>query len=527
MSKLNLLTKNIAIISLVFAQFSCVHGKLDPFDFQNGLSRSDIRDSIIKIPEKSSADEKNAAKAEVEEKKPVLPKTLKLIASPPPPAIGSGKIISFSVTEEVPLKDVLIEFGRVAEIDVDLDPLISGGAIINAKNRPLKEVIDRICTVGNLRYSYENGVLHFERDTPYMKNYFVDYLIDGDLWSDVESNIDAILASFESSKSSSEASGASSPQSTFSSNKSAGLISVFATEKEQKMIKKYLEDVEESASAQVIIEAKIVEVKLSESFKAGVQWSRVAENLSAGSTVAATGGITTSTIGLGLFGDSLSVTAGALETFGTTRTIASPRLHAINNQKASLNFSDTKVYFKIDANQNVTTTSGSTPLTTSTVTSTKQELDIGTQLEITPSINPRSGEIVMKITPKLSVEGTSVTDPASPVYTDTDGKKNLLTNSVPQVNSRTLETIAKVRSGEVLVIGGLMRDSSQNTDKGVPFLSKVPILGWFFKASEKESNITETVIFIKATIVKKGFGASKVDRDLQRKFDSNRRRYFE
>ena len=73
--------------------------------------------------------------------------------------------------------------------------IISGGIIVNAKNRPLKEVIDRIATLGNLRYSYKNGVLYFESDTAYTKNYFVDYLFDGKLWSDVETNITSILKS--------------------------------------------------------------------------------------------------------------------------------------------------------------------------------------------------------------------------------------------------------------------------------------------------------------------------------------------
>ncbi len=510
----------------MLAQFSCYNGRLDPFDFQNGLARSDIRDAIVKVPQNEAA--KKITKEDSKNQEAVIPKALKLISTPPPPVIGSGKIISFSVTDDVELKDVLIELGRVAGIDVDLDSKISGGVIISAKNRPLKEVIDRICTLGHLRYTYENGVLHFERDTPYMKNYFVDYLIDGQLWSDVETNIDAVLAASGNDISSSDSESTSSiPQSSFSSNKSAGIISVFATDSDHEMIKKYLDDVEEAASAQVIIEAKIVEVKLSETFKGGITWSSLTNNItSVGKLSGVTGGATLSSIPF--FSGAASLSADALETFGTTRTIASPRLHAMNNQKASLNFADTKVYFKIDSNQNVTTTSGSTPVNTVSVTSTKQDLDIGTQLDITPSINPRTNEIVMKISPKLSVEGDTVVDPASPIYTDsTTGEQKTLSNYVPQVNSRTIETIAKIKSGEVLVIGGLMRDSGQNTDSGVPFLSGIPILGWLFKSSSKESNITETVIFVKATIVKSGRGTTKVDRDLQGKFDTNRRRFFE
>jgi len=259
-SKSSNLLKNLFILSLLFAQSSCYHGKLDPFDTQNGLSRSDIKNSIMKNPEKIKKNQAVEAP---------IPNISKLISAPKAPSIGSNKTISFSVTDQVPLKDVLIELGRVAQIDIDLDPSITGGIILNAKNRPFKEVVDRIASLGNLRYSYQNGVLHFERDTPYMKNYFVDYLIDGQLWSDVETNVNAILSS-SSSSAASEDSGAAS---SISSNKSAGIISIFATDKEHTTITKYLADVEKSASAQVLIEAKVVEVSLSEKFEAGINWT--------------------------------------------------------------------------------------------------------------------------------------------------------------------------------------------------------------------------------------------------------------
>ena len=496
---------------LLFTCLSCAQGKLDPFDVQNGLSRSEIKDSLVKNPQKSQKE--LASKNEAP-----IPNISKLILMPPPPVVGGNKTISFSVTEQVPLKDVLIELGRVIQIDVDLDSAISGGIILNAKNRQIKEIIDRIAVLGNLRYSFENNVLHFEPDAPYIKNYFVDYLIDGQLWSDVESNVTKILAS-------SAIQGASTTApSSISSNKSAGIISVFATRKEHENVAQYLDDVCESASAQVLIEAKIVEVALSEVYKAGINWTSLTNNVSSiGGLTGATGGLTTA--GIPLFNGSISASVDALETFGTIRTIASPRINAINNQKASLNFGDTKVYFRIDANQNVTTTTGATAANTSTITSTKQEIDIGTKLDITPSINIKSGEIVMKIKPSLSVEGTSVVDPASPQYKDSDGNIQIIKNEVPQVNKRTMETMAKVKSGNILVIGGLMKDSTKNTDNGVPFLSRIPLLGLLFKTVSKDSTITETVIFIKATIIKNG-RVDKDDRILQEKFDSNHRRFF-
>lgn len=499
------------------SQTSCYHGKLDPFDIQNGLSRKDIKDSIVKQPEGT---EKNL---EALTKTPI-PTTSRLIMTPPPPSIGGDKIISFSVTNEIPLKDVLIELGRVAKIDIDIDPRISGGVIINAQNKTLKEVIDRIATQGNLRYSYNNEVLFFEPDTPYMKNYFVDYLSTGGLWGEVESNINTVLTNSEVIPADDAA--IISNAASISTNKSAGIITVFATEKQHDAVQEYLDDVHEMASAQVLIEAKIVEVNLSEKFYAGIDWSLLAANIDKVSSIpsnAASGGI--SSTGISLFGSNLSASTAALETFGTTRTIASPRLHAINNQSASLNFGDTIVYFKIDANQDVTVATDSTPTNTTTITTTKQELDIGTQLEITPSINTKTKEITLSVKPTLSARGDDVVDPASP--TNTSGAVVAdLKNIIPQVNTRTVETIAKIKSGEVLVVGGLMRDDTSNTDSGVPFLSSIPLIGWLFKSSSKETSITETVIFIKATIIENGKGASKIDADLQKKFDSNRRRFF-
>jgi len=337
-------------------------------------------------------------------------------------------------------------------------------------------------------------------------------LIDGQLWSDVETNVNAILSTSSSSTSEDSTKAAS----AISSNKSAGIISIFATDKEHTTITKYLADVERSASAQVLIEAKVVEVSLAETFKAGINWSSLGKqnNITASNSIAVTSGITYTA--LELFGADISATVSALETFGTTRTLSSPRIHAINNQKASLNFGDKLVYFKIDNNQNVTTT-GTATANTQTITSTKQEENVGVQLDITPSINLKTGEIIMSVKPQLSIKRGTVVDPASPKGA---------ANEVPVIQTRSIDTIAKIKSGSILVIGGLMKDTTTNTDGGIPFLQRIPILGWLFKSVSKDTTIVETVIFIKATIVSSGATVNKLDRDMQEKFDTNRRPYF-
>ena len=86
------------------------------------------------------------------------------------------KLVSLSVNETVPLKDVLIELARRAEVDLELDPQIEGGVILTMRDRPLREVIERIADLAGLRFAFEGSGLRIERDLPYYLNYRVDYL---------------------------------------------------------------------------------------------------------------------------------------------------------------------------------------------------------------------------------------------------------------------------------------------------------------------------------------------------------------
>jgi MSHA type pilus biogenesis protein MshL len=498
----------VLLFLISFSLLSCAQNKIDPIDLDAGLSIKDY-ESYLKKDRKSN----ESKRAEKIRNSAPIPSVSKLILTPPPPKIGGNKTISFSVTDQVPLRDVLIELGRVAGIDVDVDPNISGGIILNAKNRPLTEVIDRIANLGKLRYSYVNDVLHFELDSPYLKNYFVDFLAGSALWGDVESNLTSLLgtsidtsSSFSSSK--------------ISSNKSAGMISVYATRAQHESVSKYLDDVYKIASAQVLIEAKVVEVTLKKDYSAGIDWNWVEAGKSVSTSFGAPSAPTITAIVpkvklLGL-GGNISATIKALETFGTARAISSPRISAINNQTATLDFSEKLIYFTISAS--ASTSTGTSTNTVQTITATKNEVAVGVQLSITPSINLGTEEITLDIKPTLSVNsGEVAVDPS----VDSTGKS--LGNTIPIIKTRSIDTIAKVQSGSVLVVGGLMTESATNTDSGVPLLSRIPILGHLFKFTSKSSGIIETVIFIKATIVNNSTPPNKYDRDFNDKFVTSNR----
>jgi len=551
------------VVLLIITLFACkdVRTSLDEIknetkiDQEANLSRQEFEKSIYG-GRKTGKENPSKTNINKNRKSVEIPKLSKMIATAPPPRIGGDKYISFSTTEQVPLKDALIELARVAKIDIDLDPSISGGIILNARSRPLKEVLDRIATLGKLRYSYQNGILRFERDAPYYKNYFVDFLSSSELWSQVEENLNAIIEKINNNPPTSQVpiianseegttetatkivetrSSAEQVASTIKTNKPAGIITVFATKAQHQEISKYLEDVNKSSSAQVLIEAKVVEVNLKKEFQSGINWDLVDKNgvqFTASNTSVADAASSLSiklpniakSIKLPTGGKAtanLSTMIGFLDTFGTTRAISSPRINAMNNQEANLDFSEKYIYFTVSASQSTQLgTGGSGSATTSTLNVTKNEEPIGTQLKITPSINVDASEIVLDIEPKLSVRSGEVSDPS----VGPDGKS--LGNKVPIVKSRTMKTIAKIKSGSVLVIGGLLNETFVNSDIGVPLISEIPFLGNLFKYKSRSTNIIETVIFIKATIVNPNHSIKKPDREFHDKFVNEREKYI-
>lgn len=502
----------------------------DPIDTKTNLRKSDFDRYVTK---KAGSEEKRREKALKQNKSRSIPSISSIKPRPPKQIkerdfLDQYQNVSFSVTDDTPLKDVLIELGRIAKLDVELDPNITGGIVISAHKKPLGQIVKRICRLGNLRYEFKNGVLRFERDLPYTKNYFVDYLKEGsDLWTEVDNNIKQLLQNERSSTTTmlSESGQDNIPISSMTINKSAGILTIYAPKRHHDAIQRYLYDVEEMASAQVLIEAKVVEVQLSDEFRAGINWDLTGKSPSTG--IKTDGGF--SAIGEGaasafsfVTGGDIASSVSALEKFGTTRTLSSPRIHAINNRKSILNFTKKLVYFQIQAD--TTTTGGlADGQTTFAVTSTRLEEEEGVKLTIIPSINLKSNEITMHIKPIITVNSGYIDDPAS--VQDQNGN-TIATNQVPQMQTREIDTVAKITDGNVIVIGGLMQESTTNTDSGVPFLQRIPLIGNLFKSTSKESTITETVIFIKATIVKSSDSVDKNDRNLQEKFDTNVRGFF-
>ncbi len=561
--------------------------KSDPIDRKLKLQREDYEN--ISNPEalaKSKGVEISAAT-----KAPPIPDIAPILAAPQPPKIGHAKLVSIAVTDDVPLKDVLIELARLADVDIELDAGIQGGVSFRAKDRPFNEVIERLSDLAGLRYSMRNGVLRVERDVPFIRNYSIDFLnivrssestvnvatdvlalansagggsgggaegggggsggsggggggglstgstssitskAEDDFWESLQTGIEQVLAYQPPGRlsTSGDASAAQAPvpaaatagatgaaggeggSDKFVINRQAGIISVSASQQQHEIIENFLNRVRANASAQVLIEAKIVEVSLDDEFRSGISWDMIKGNSDFEITYPNTfdaANVTTFRLGDGNFGIDLNAAVQMVEQFGTTRTLSSPRLHAINNQQAVLTFAENRIFFEVTVEREDAVRDATGAIIqegTVSVESTRRSVPIGIILNIMPSVDLRNNEVTLAVRPTLSRQVSTVVDPGSAlvnqIILETDPNAEGFTNEVPVVEVRELDSILKIKSGQVMVIGGLMEQSAANEDRGVPYMSDIPWFGNLFKTVEKKNTTRELVIFIRATIV--------------------------
>jgi MSHA biogenesis protein MshL len=475
------------------------------------------------------------------------PEIAKMLVAPEPPSFGTDKLVTLSVTQDVPVKDVLVELASNAEVDMEIDPGIAGGVILNVKDKPFSQVIDRIARLAGLRYEYDKGILRVERDMPYQKNYSVDFLnitrsgqssvsintqvlggggsggsggggltggsgnaitasYDGDAWASVSTGIQSILdftPAILLSESAAGAAGGFTGKTGYTVNKQAGVISIMATDGQHRMIDKYLQKVKESVSSQVLIEAKVVEVTLDDKFNTGIDWGVLQDqNLGVQVTGSFNTNVDATANFLKISGiNDLKAAVTLTEEFGTSRTLSSPRLHAMNNQQAILTFAENFVYFTIKVQEETNNANSTDENKTLTVDSQLNTVPVGVILTLQPSINMETQEVTMNVRPTLSRITDKVRDPGVDIVLARNNSTLDVASEIPVIEVRELDSVLKIRSGEVMVIGGLMREINTNNNKGVPFASALPFVGNAFKSIKRDKEVIETIIFIKATIV--------------------------
>lgn len=282
-------------------------------------------------------------------------------------------------------------------------------------------------------------------------------------------------------------------------NPEAGVVSIRATARQHEKVQDFLSQVMNSARRQVLIEATIAEVELSQNYQQGVDW-RALNVFDTGARViqSAIGGITGpgSTlleVGYDSSGGNFKSSLKFLESFGNVKVLSSPKVSVLNNQTAVLKVVDNTVYFTIESTTNQNQTQSIT-----TFTSTVHTVPIGLIMSVTPQIG-ESNTVLLNLRPTLSrTIGEGAIDP------NPELKLRGIVNRIPVVRSREIESVMRVNSGNIAIMGGLMEDLLNNVDDTVPGLSRAPVFGGLFENRNDTKRKTELVIFIRPTVIRDG-----------------------
>jgi general secretion pathway protein D len=280
-------------------------------------------------------------------------------------------------------------------------------------------------------------------------------------------------------------------------NPETGLIAVRATDKQHEKIQNFVDQVMSNARRQVMIEATIVEVRLSDNYQQGINWSSLIK--SGGNTfkiVQSSAGLPTA-VGNGILGvisnptaNSIAQQVSLLESFGDVRVLSSPKVSVMNNQTALIKVVDNLVYFIVGA----TTTSNQTGFTT-TFTSEPKTLPVGFTMSVTPQISD-ADSVLFNLKPSISRITTFVNDP------NPDLAKAGVVSKIPQTQTREMESVLRIENNQIGVMGGLMQDSINNLTDAVPLLSSIPFFGGLFKQRNDTSSKSELVIFLHPVVIK-------------------------
>jgi MSHA biogenesis protein MshL len=339
-----------------------------------------------------------------------------------------------------------------------------------------------------------------------------------DFWKELKEALEAIVPSKEGGRSI-----VISPQS--------GVVIVRAMPEELRNVDTYLKATQLSVDRQVILEAKILEVELNDSFQSGINWASFASFNSAHSNRVATGfvgpgttlrplpeaggqpptmttsnGLSASTgftlssaaeaagslVGFALQTSNFAALISFLEAQGSVHVMQSPRMTAMNNEKSVLKIGTDEFY--VTGVSTTTNSSASGNTTSPNVILTP--FFSGVVLDVTPQIDAQ-GNVLLHVHPSISQVSTINKN----INLGSAGTLNL---PLAASNTSEMDTMVRGQSGEVIAIGGLMRQSSTDDSSQVPVAGSIPVVGNLFKSKAKVNQKRELVVLIKPSIVESG-----------------------
>lgn len=506
---------------------------------------------------------------------------------PPPPRQSRKSETFNVTVRDVAVADVLFVLARDANLSLDISPRVVGQVTLIAVDQTLPQILSRIAEQVAMRYEFKDSSIVVKPDTPYDRQYKIDYVNieresksasnistqiqagsngqvtigaggatsggnggGGDtnnnnstaqltsntrnqFWRSLTQNVKALVGDNTPLTAGTNGGGpqlsaaspaAGAPDASFVvANAETGLLVVRATSRQHERVQQYLDMMLRSAHRQVLIEATVAEVQLSDQYQQGINWQKLNSGsfkatqqpmgpapLPGGSVPGSgPGGITypqsstplpnPSLLVLqyvsapGSFLGNVSAAVSLLESFGTVKVLSSPKLSVLNNQTAFLKVVDNRIYFTINVQVTPGTTVGTQPVVT--YTSTPATVPVGFVMSVTPSID-ETGMVSMDVRPTISRILDYVNDP-NPAL----AQANVI-SQIPEIQTREIESLLRVKSGDIAVMGGLMQDVINKSSDEVPFVGRIPWLGNLFKYRNDTHTKSELVIFLRPVVIR-------------------------
>ncbi len=466
------------------------------------------------------------------------------------------------VVNNVRLQELLFALARDARINVDIHPDVSGSVTLNAIDQTLPQLLARIARQVDMRYEMHGDSLLVMRDSPFLRTYRIDYLsatrnvrmqstastqfgttgagagtvatatgataqidvtAENKLWESVVQNVRDILKDTDRVPAAVAATPVPQPQpaqgapgtppaappqpavtyqeaASVIGNRESGILYVRATSRQHEKVQEFLDQVLAGAKRQVLIEATVAEVQLRNEYQRGIEWQR----LRSGTTgleqrqpaIPQPTGFNVNPFVISYGSGSNFVTLKLLEEFGDVRVLSSPKLSVLNNQTAILRVTRDIIYFTITPSTQPITIAGGGGATTveASFTTTPNVAAEGFMMTVLPFINENDA-IVLNVKPTIRRRVDSAIDPNPALQGGTP-------NTIPVFETREFDSILRLRSGEIAVLAGLMQDSINNRDAGIPGIRSIPILGELLSQKAELSTKTELVIFLRATVIR-------------------------
>ncbi len=291
-------------------------------------------------------------------------------------------------------------------------------------------------------------------------------------------------------------------------NPETGILNIRATSRQHEKVQEFLAEVLTNAKRQVLIEATVAEVQLNNEYQRGIDWQRLrtgAAGVGAPSFATGRSGMEFGQSSSGtpaninttafVFGGAITslnfnFALKLLESFGDVRVLSSPKISVLNNQTAMLKVVDNLVYFTIQAQTTATQTSSLTTFTT-----TLNSVPVGFIMSLVPQISD-ADSVLLNLRPTISRKIGDVADPNPSLATAG------VTSLIPVIQTREMESVLRVQSGQIAVLGGLMQDARSSTEDTIPGVNQIPGLGQLFAQRKDLNQKTELVIFLRAVVIR-------------------------